>query len=272
MNTFSSGEPISDNVLERLDEATEHGVNVLRLGIVGLTAIFFPGSAEANVASFAIVDALGNYMSNQKFNRTKQTLGYLNEKVSQEQLEDRLETDEDYHDLFTSGIRIASESKEKERIQIIANILATGINPNANTAILKRYLSIIRRLDELDLMLLIAMKKRYESFIVKRKDSAIPTYITDASYTEAECTELAAVWSGISKPKIDSKRRVEYISINDFNAENSIKRMKNDHLINAYREDSQHQQPFYHISQFGRILMDYLESDKESGEQMETSK
>jgi hypothetical protein len=184
-------------------------------------------------------EVLGTYIPNRRMERVEKP----------EYIQERMKED-DFINLFEQAAYDAAKSKEENRLRAIGKILSSGVNINAKIAQAEKYLSIIRDLDDLDLLLLCSIEEKNHRKIIERNVIYEDPY--DSDYSFSECVSQALIWNGT--PDInDEDVESEMSGI----VEHSIFKLKSFGLV--FERESFTEDKAYFTSFTGSLLMAYFQ-------------
>lgn len=149
-------------------------------------------------------ELLGVAIPNKRMERVEQMLTHFSEKVKDMEesvLHQRMQ-ENDIVELFEESVHEAAKTSAKIKLIGIANLLASGIKTDAKISELHLFLDSISRLSELDLLILFAAYRAFNSHAVTQKefriitndfmsleDNPINSYIVD-TYTNSSVRNL----------------------------------------------------------------------------------
>lgn len=113
---------------------------------------FFPGGG-------LVTEVCGVLMPDKQEERIMRMLIHLREKIEdmeKSKVQERLREPE-VQELFHDCNYEAARTSAKDKLKAIANILASGISSNSNTFRARQFLSLLNQLDEIDLIILLAI-------------------------------------------------------------------------------------------------------------------
>jgi hypothetical protein len=197
-------------------------------------------------------EVLGTYIPNRRMERVEKMLCEFAIHVSghkPEYIQERMKED-DFINLFEQAAYDAAKSKEENRLRAIGKILSSGVNINAKIAQAEKYLSIIRDLDDLDLLLLCSIEEKNNRNILERNVIFEDPY--DSDYSFSECVSQALIWNGT--PDINDEDVESEMS---GMVEHSIFKLKSFGLV--FERESYAEDKAYFTSFTGSLLMAYFQ-------------
>lgn len=195
-------------------------------------------------------ELIGVTIPNKRMERVEQMLTHFSEKVKdiEKSVLHQSMQEDDFVELFEEGVSIAAKASARAKLQAVANILADGVNPEAEITTLKKILSTYGRLEDLELVFLVAMKKKHDTFWqYARNNPESNRLVSELNYSFPELIKIAIEWRTNAEMPEYSDR------LPDAYADHSIQRLVNEKLIvvtEPYRE--------HFLSPFGHKLLLYL--------------
>ncbi len=159
MSRYPTNEPVSIKTIEHEEKASEYGLTVAKVGVAALPLMFAPTSPLAGVIGIAMSEALGmtiNKITGRRQERLEQMLADLSEKVTPEQIREK-QDDDNFQQLFMDGVAEAAKAKGRDRLKMIAGIIASGASLNSDTFEAQWSMDVLSGLDDHDLVLLLAI-------------------------------------------------------------------------------------------------------------------
>lgn len=154
MNNRLYGESVSDDVIEHETNSLQTGLTSARLVIGAGAVVLSQTSPWLGILTYGAGELLNlvmNKVSQSQSNRVKSVLKQVVERIPEQQLLAKMETDEEYADFFVKGLKVALEAREKSRLEAIGFILLNGFDGDYKLIIAKKCLNLMQELDDVQL-------------------------------------------------------------------------------------------------------------------------